>query len=97
MPIPHIVNPHEVLIRMKYAPINPSDIHFYMGRYGIKKSGFPIVGFEGSGIIKEAVNQEIIGKKVSVIAGSLNGTHSTHLISELSNLVIWKDDNVDLQ
>jgi len=36
---------------MKYAPINPSDLFFYMGKYGVIKDGFPIVGFEGSGVI----------------------------------------------
>lgn len=30
---------------MKYAPINPSDLFFYMGKYGVIKDGFPIVGF----------------------------------------------------
>ena len=47
-------NNQEILIKMKYAPINPSDLFFYLGLYGIKKEGFPIMGFEGSGIIKEA-------------------------------------------
>jgi NADPH:quinone reductase-like Zn-dependent oxidoreductase len=41
---------------MKYAPINPSDINFFQGFYGIKKSGTPIVGFEGSGVILDAQN-----------------------------------------
>lgn len=40
-----------MLIKMKYAPINPSDLNFYLGFYGIRKEGFPIVGFEGSGIV----------------------------------------------
>lgn len=30
---------------MKYAPINPSDINFFQGFYGIRKEGTPIVGF----------------------------------------------------
>ena len=42
----------DFLIKMKYAPINPSDLFFYLGLYGIKKEGFPIMGFEGSGVIK---------------------------------------------
>ena len=35
-------------------PINPSDINFYQGLYGLRKTEFPIVGFEGSGIVQEA-------------------------------------------
>ena len=37
--------PGQYLIKMKYAPVNPSDLNFYLGLYGIKKSGFPIMGF----------------------------------------------------
>lgn len=81
---------------MKYAPINPSDIHFYMGRYGVKKEGFPIAGFQGSGIIEDAKDKGLIGKKVSVVAGHSNGTHSTHLVSDLNKLIVW-DRDVSLQ
>ena len=41
----------QFLVKMKYAPVNPSDVFFYLGLYGIKKEGFPIMGFEGSGVI----------------------------------------------
>lgn len=37
--------PGEYLIKMKYAPINPSDLNFYTGLYGIRKQHFPIMGF----------------------------------------------------
>ena len=43
--------PNSIVAKVHYAPINPSDINFYLGRYGIKKDGFPIVGFEGAGVI----------------------------------------------
>lgn len=29
--------PGQALIRMSYAPINPSDLNFYLGSYGIRK------------------------------------------------------------
>lgn len=35
-PIPER-NHNQLLIKMKYAPINPSDLFFYLGLYGIKK------------------------------------------------------------
>ncbi len=44
LPLPKLQK-DEFLIKMKYAPINPSDINFFQGFYGIKKSGTPIVGF----------------------------------------------------
>lgn len=50
LPIPSLGN-GDLLIKMKYAPVNPSDIYFYQGKYGVIKQNFPIVGFEGSGIV----------------------------------------------
>ena len=44
--------PGQFLFKLKDAPVNPSDLNFYLGLYGIRKEGFPIMGFEGSGIIK---------------------------------------------
>ncbi len=36
LPIPKIEK-DGLLIKMKYAPINPSDINFFQGFYGIRK------------------------------------------------------------
>ena len=60
---------------MRYVPINPSDLNFYTGQYGIKKEGFPIMGFEGSGEVVESDKIEQIGRRVSVIANMSNGTY----------------------
>jgi NADPH:quinone reductase-like Zn-dependent oxidoreductase len=68
---------------MKYAPVNPSDINFYQGLYGIRKQGQSIVGFEGSGVIIEAYNKELIGKNVSILSNSTNGTFATHAVTIL--------------
>jgi NADPH:quinone reductase len=41
----------EVLVKMAFAPINPSDLAFLTGNYGLKKP-FPVVpGLEGSGTV----------------------------------------------
>lgn len=61
---------------MHYAPINPSDLNFYTGQYGVRKDGFPIMGFEGSGEVVESNNKDQIGRKVSVLANMSNGTYS---------------------
>ncbi|MEN8115517.1 MAG: zinc-binding dehydrogenase [Bacteroidota bacterium] len=46
--------PGEVLIKMHASPINPSDLAFLEGQYGIRKK-FPVIpGFEGSGTVVEA-------------------------------------------
>lgn len=39
---------------MKHAPINPSDIYYAKGVYGIKKSLPTVIGFEGSGELVDA-------------------------------------------
>jgi NADPH:quinone reductase-like Zn-dependent oxidoreductase len=38
---------------MNFAPINPSDKHFGLGVYGIKRSLPTVLGFEGCGEIVE--------------------------------------------
>ena len=38
---------------MKYAPINPSDKHYGLGVYGVKRPLPTIIGFEGSGEVVE--------------------------------------------
>lgn len=43
--------PGQVLIRMAAAPINPSDIGFAQGSYGVQKGLQVIPGFEGSGTV----------------------------------------------
>ena len=48
IPVPKPAN-GEVLIKMHSSPINPSDLSFIKGGYGVQKP-FPVVpGFEGSG------------------------------------------------
>jgi NADPH:quinone reductase-like Zn-dependent oxidoreductase len=44
LPVPELGDA-DLLIKMSYAPINPSDLFFFLGKYGVIKTGFPIVGF----------------------------------------------------
>jgi threonine dehydrogenase-like Zn-dependent dehydrogenase len=44
--------------------------------YGIRKEGFPVMGFEGSGVVEEADDASLVGRKVSVLANMGNGTYS---------------------
>jgi NADPH:quinone reductase-like Zn-dependent oxidoreductase len=74
---------------MRYAPINPSDLNFYTGMYGIRKEGFPVMGFEGSGVVEEAEDESLIGRKVSVLANMTNGTYSEYLVSNPHEVIFW--------
>jgi NADPH:quinone reductase-like Zn-dependent oxidoreductase len=44
----------EVLVKMHSSPINPSDLAFLSGDYGIKKELPVVPGLEGSGNVVEA-------------------------------------------
>ncbi|MEZ6045118.1 MAG: alcohol dehydrogenase catalytic domain-containing protein [Planctomycetaceae bacterium] len=51
----------EVLVRLLYSPINPSDLMFIRGAYGIKPELPATPGFEGVGIV-ESSGGGLLGK-----------------------------------
>jgi len=59
----------QVLIKVTAAPINPSDLLFIRGQYGIKRPTPTIPGFEGAGIVVAAgpgpFGKRLIGKRVA--------------------------------
>lgn len=64
--------PGEVLVRMLASPVNPSDLMYVSGKYGLKPTLPATPGFEGVGIV-EATGGGILGwlrkgKRVSVIS-----------------------------
>src|SRR3954462_3674427 len=50
LPFPH-PGPGEVVVKVAASPINPSDLMFIRGLYGVKKALPAIPGFEGSGTV----------------------------------------------
>ena len=64
--------PGEVLVKMHASPINPSDLAFLGGDYGIQKSYPTVPGFEGSGTVvaagKGLLPKLWMGKKVACAA-----------------------------
>ena len=65
IPIPALSKPDDLLIKVKYSPINPADIFSY-GVYGIKPPLPVTMGMEGSGIIADSINpKNLIGQKVA--------------------------------
>ena len=61
--------PGQVTIRVAAAPINPSDLMFLRGRYGLTKPTPAIPGFEGAGIVVSAgpdlYGRWLLGKRVA--------------------------------
>ena len=82
----------EVLVKMHSSPINPSDLAFLAGGYGIKKP-FPVVpGFEGSGTVvaagKGILPKIWLGKKVACAASpKLNGCWAEYMVTSAASCV----------
>src|SRR5436190_21627407 len=62
----------EVLVRMLASPINPSDLMYIGGKYGIKPRLPATPGFEGVGVVKRngggLLGRLRNGKRVAVIS-----------------------------
>ncbi len=82
----------EVLVKMYVSPINPSDLAFLAGGYGIKKPFPAVPGFEGSGTVVAAGNGILpkiwLGKKVACAASpKLNGCWAEYMVTTASSCV----------
>ncbi|WP_037306873.1 alcohol dehydrogenase catalytic domain-containing protein [Ruegeria halocynthiae] len=69
MPVPK-PGPGEVLIRMRAASVNPSDLHFVKGEYGQPRVKGAAVGFEGCGDVVDTGDgaERLQGQRVAFIA-----------------------------
>lgn len=91
VPVPQ-PGPGQVLIRMAASPINPSDLSFLRGNYGVKKE-FPVVpGFEGSGVVVAAGSGLLprlwLGKRVACASDNrLNGTWAEYMVTSAQRCV----------
>lgn len=67
MPVP---GPGQVLIRMRVASVNPSDLHFIKGEYGQPRVKGAPAGFEGCGdvVATGAGAEGLAGKRVAFVA-----------------------------
>ncbi|KAF0236285.1 MAG: hypothetical protein FD181_2856 [Prolixibacteraceae bacterium] len=91
IPVPK-PGPGEVLVKMYASPINPSDLAFLAGGYGVKKP-YPVVpGFEGSGTVvaagKGILPKIWLGKKIACAASpKLNGCWAEYMVTTASSCV----------
>ena len=67
IPLPPI-GPDQVLIRVRRASVNPSDIHFIKGEYGQPRVAGAAAGFEGCGDVI-AGPPALKGQRVAFVAG----------------------------
>jgi NADPH:quinone reductase len=90
----------EVLVRMLASPINPSDLMYSAGKYGMKPRLPATPGFEGVGIV-EAHGGGVLGwlrkgKRVAVIYDRI-GTWSEYTVTKARQVVPVPDDLPDEQ
>jgi NADPH:quinone reductase-like Zn-dependent oxidoreductase len=87
-PIPQ-PGPNQVLVKMAASPVNPADIGFLAGRYGVRKT-LPIVpGWEGSGRVvavgKGWRARLLLGRRVACIAtDNLDGAWAEYMLTSAS-------------
>ncbi len=93
-PIP-IPQKGEILIKIKAAPCNPSDIAFLRGGYNIRKTIPAIPGFEGAGevtFVGPGAPNDLIGKLVSCfIQDDKQGTWSEYIVAKLDDCILLKE------
>lgn len=91
-PIPKALKKGQVLIKMAYSPINPSDLAFLTGQYGIQKALPTVPGFEGSGQVVESGGgfyaNYLKGKNVACIASEDgDGTWAEYMLTDATKCV----------
>ncbi len=77
----------QVLVKMEYSPINPSDLAFLTGQYGIQKPFPTVPGFEGSGTVVESGGGfyagMLKGRRVACVAhDKLDGPWAEYMVTD---------------
>lgn len=88
--------PNEVRIRITYRTINPSDLYFISGEYGIKPQFPATPGFEGAGQI-DALGANVTNLEVGqrVIPFGVSGTWKEYLIVKPGQVIPIPDELPD--
>jgi NADPH:quinone reductase-like Zn-dependent oxidoreductase len=90
----------EVLVRMLASPINPSDLMYVEGRYGLKPTFPATPGFEGVGVV-EASGGGVLGwlrkgKRVAVVNDRV-GNWAEYTVTKARQVIPVPDDLPDDQ
>jgi NADPH:quinone reductase-like Zn-dependent oxidoreductase len=91
----------QLLVKVLAAPINPSDVMFTRGRYGIKKPLPTVPGFEASGVVVDAGNvigKALIGKRVAFThKDECDGTWAEYCLTDVTSCFPLKSGVSDEQ
>lgn len=94
------LGPNQVRVRLRLAPVNPSDRNYIRGTYGKSPDTFPAIpGFEGMGQVVESrglLGKLIQGKRVSVLADR-QGTWAEEVVVDAKRAIAVPDEVPDEQ
>jgi NADPH:quinone reductase-like Zn-dependent oxidoreductase len=99
LPVPVLVMPELVLVKVHSAPINPSDCYNMAGSYGPQPEGIHAAGFEGSGVVCKVHEdapenvKALLGKSVAICG---HGTYAEYFALHFSMCIVLPE-NVDLE
>ena len=87
----------QVLVRIAAAPVNPSDLAFLSGAYGIRKRLPVVPGFEGSGEVAAAGAgawaNRLVGRRVACAAPSDgDGTWAEYMLADAAQCIPLRGD-----
>lgn len=89
----------QVLIQMRMASINPSDLHFIKGEYGTPRTKGAPAGFEGVGDVVSGAGSQaeaLIGKRVAfTVDPSGSGTWSQYAVAAAATCIPVRDEMRD--
>eukprot|EP01035_Chromulina_nebulosa_P024978 gene24978-32547_t len=86
---PAVLKPNDISVKMLAAPINPADINFIEGVYGIKANFPAFAGNEGVAVVEkvgEKVNSFQLGDWV-IPSGPSIGTWRKHIVSNENDFI----------
>lgn len=90
--------PGQVLIKIRVASVNPSDLHFIKGEYGQPRIQGNPAGFEGCGDVVVAGEgaEGLVGKRVSfVVAQGCSGAWAEYAVTAAINCIPLRPDVSD--
>lgn len=95
VPLPAF-SPNDLLIKVLYAPINPSDLYFSYGVYGVRPPPPITLGMEGVGIVTEVgkdVSEKYLNQKVAFMVKNENfGSFAEFTVSNPRNVMVLKEE-----
>lgn len=96
------LKPGQVLVKMLAAPVNPSDLVYLLGKYGLPPQESAYVGFEGCGIVVDAnaglYGKWLKGKRVAVSAQpGIDGVWANYAITKANYCLPVRKDIADDQ